>query len=346
MKEDKGVNAPDGLKRSRVYFITGYIFLLAMALFWSVDPSIRYILFGISVFFIFLGFYARPRSESFFKDFRIPRTEKTPERSSPLSGHLKYEFRKQPQQRKQAGQNFENLSAPGSRRVVALVLVAFFVVVTLFVIGSFLGSGSDYDQASWYYETGEQYYLNQEYDSAYINYRRAWKLKPEYAEAMLGYGNVLTIRESYDSALLMFNKALEISPDYKEASYSKSLIYYNQQKYNESLAVLLPVLDEEPDYYDAMLLIGDSYYAQKKYDEAINWYGNAYENGGARSRALCHIMAYIHDTKGNYGEAIPLYKEALSYDSSVVEIYQRLGELLQDEEGNYYRAQAAKMRQQ
>ena len=270
--------------------------------------------------------------------------EKPRESSSPLSGHLKYEFRKQSYQRKQASQNFENLSAPGSRRVVALVFVVFFVVVMLFVIGS-LFSRSDYDQSTWYYETGERFYFNQEYDSAYINYRRAWKLNPEYAEAMLGYGNVLIIGERYDSALIMFNKVLEIRPDYREANYSKALIYYNQQKYNESLAVLLPVLEEESDYYDAMLLVGDCYYAQKKFDDAINWYGNAYENGGARSRALCHIMAYIHDTKGNTGEAIPLYKEALSFDSSVVEIYQRLGELLQGEEGDYYPAQAAKMRQ-
>lgn len=345
MKEDKGPNAPDGLKRSKAYFVTGYIFLLAMALFWSVDPSIRYILFGISAFFLFLGFHTRPRSVNFVRDFSTPRTEKTPEGSFPLFGELKYQFRKQPARPKPSEQKFENLSAAGRRHLVGLVFVAFFVVVTLFVVGSLFSSGSDYDQATFYYETGEQNYLNQEYDSAFINYRRAWKLNPDYAEAMLGYGNVLTIREQDDSALLMFNKALEILPEYKEASYSKSLLYYNQQKYDESLAILLPVLNEEPDYYDAMLLIGDCYYAQKKFDEAINWYGNAYENGGARSRALCHIMAYIHDTKGNYAEAIPLYKEALSYDSSVVEIYQRLGELLQNEEGNYYRTQAVKMRQ-
>ena len=43
--------------------------------------------------------------------------------------------------------------------------------------------------------------------------------------------------------------------------------------------------------------------------------------------------------------AIDLYKEALSYDSTVVDIYTRLGELLPNEDGNYYRTQAVKLKQ-
>ena len=43
--------------------------------------------------------------------------------------------------------------------------------------------------------------------------------------------------------------------------------------------------------------------------------------------------------------AIDLYKEALSYDSTVVDIYKRLGELLPNEDGNYYRIQAVKLQQ-
>ena len=87
------------------------------------------------------------------------------------------------------------------------------------------------------------------------------------------------------------------------------------------------------------------YRFQKKYDEAITWYENAYQNGGQRTRILCHIMAYIYDSKGDYERAISLYQEALSYDSSVVDIYQRLGELIPGDDGNIYRTKAAQMRQ-
>jgi tetratricopeptide (TPR) repeat protein len=91
--------------------------------------------------------------------------------------------------------------------------------------------------------------------------------------------------------------------------------------------------------------MGDSYYLQQQYDDAMIWYGNAYENGQVRSQALSHIMAYIFDTKGNYSRAIDLYKEALSYDSTVIEITKRLGELLPGEDGRFYREQAIKLQQ-
>jgi tetratricopeptide (TPR) repeat protein len=143
----------------------------------------------------------------------------------------------------------------------------------------------------------------------------------------------------------MIDKALEINPDYKEASYSKAYTYYNQKKYDQSIAVLRPLLEANPDYYDATLLLGDCYYLQKNYDEAILLYENAYTNGGSRSRVLCHIMAYIYDTKGDYEKAINLYKEALSYDSSVVDIYKRLGELIPNADGNIYRSRGALLQQ-
>lgn len=57
-------------------------------------------------------------------------------------------------------------------------------------------------------------------------------------------------------------------------------------------------------------------------------------------------MAYIYDTKNNYDKAIPLYKEALTYDTTVVDIYTRLSELIPGEEGNYYRTQAVKLQAQ
>ena len=60
---------------------------------------------------------------------------------------------------------------------------------------------------------------------------------------------------------------------------------------------------------------------------------------------LCHIMAYIYDTKGDYAKAISFYQEALSYDSSIVDIYQRLGELIPGDDGNFYRTKAVQLKQ-
>ena len=95
-----------------------------------------------------------------------------------------------------------------------------------------------------------------------------------------------------------------------------------------------------------MLLAGDTHYTQKNYDEALSYYEPAYENG-ARSRDLCWIMAWIYDEqKKDIAKAIPLYKEALTYDDTVVDIYTRLSQITQEPEAGEYRKKVAELQQQ
>jgi tetratricopeptide (TPR) repeat protein len=93
-----------------------------------------------------------------------------------------------------------------------------------------------------------------------------------------------------------------------------------------------------------MLLAGDCYYDQQRYDETLKWYLKAY-NLGERGRNLAWNIAYIYDIKGNTGSAIPFYKETLDYDTTLVDIYRRLGELVPGEDGNYYRTRESQLRQ-
>ncbi len=339
-------NGPDDrvqANKARFFFVVAYVFLLAMALCWSVDDSLVYIFLGAAVYCIFLGFYLFPQK----KEFQEPGgTTGSYYQHSIFINSLRNIFgKREAADTRTRRTSSQHVTPESSRRIVFLVSVAIFATFFIFLIGSILsGSGAD-DNSLDYFSTAEQNYWDGNYDSAYLYYRRAWKENETYAEAMVGYGNVLAIRKQPDSAIIMYDKALEINPDYKEAGYAKAAAYYNVEKYAECIAIIVPLLQQHTDYHDAMLLAGDSYYALKQFDEAIGWYEGAYENESSRSRALCHIMAYIYDTKGDYARAIDLYKEALAYDSSVVDIYKRLGELLPDEDGNYYRSQAGKLQQ-
>lgn len=346
MEKDSDSNPNDKLLKSKIYFIIGYIFLMAMALSWSVDNAIVYIFFGIAVFFLFLGFYSRPAGKNFQEGFRSTGNQASAT-STTFSDAFANVFQRSRAAAKAGTKPFARTPTPeANRKLVGLVMAGIFIMFFIFFIGSvFFSSSGVSDDSVVYFQTAEEYYWAGNYDSAYINYRQAWKANDRYIEAMVGYGKVLAIQNQQDSAMIMFDKALAIDPDYKDSSYNKAWTYFNRGNYAECIAVLLPVLEKNTDYYEAMLLIGDSYYEQKQFDDAMNWYGTAYENAGIRTRALCHVMAYIFDTKGDYSRAIDLYKEALSYDSTVVDIYARLGELLPNEEGNYYRTQAVKLKQ-
>ena len=346
MEKDTNSSSNGGPFKSKAYFIIGYIFLMAMALAWSVDPSIVYIFFGIAVFFLFLGVYSRPSRTKFQEPFKST-SNQSGAPSAKFSDIFAAIFHQAHTGPTPKPKTFTRQSTPeDNRRLVSFVIAGVFIMFFVFFIGSVFFSSSDSGNDSvLYFQTAEQNFWNENYDSAYLNYRKAWKADDQYVEAMVGYGRVLSIRNEQDSAMIMFDQALAINPDYKEAGYNKAWIYFGQQKFNESVGVLTPLLQANTDYYDAMLLIGDSYYELKQFDDAMIWYSKAYENESIRTRALCHVMAYIHDTKGNYSNAVGLYKEALRYDSTVVDIYKRLGELLPNEDGNYYRIQAVKLQQ-
>ena len=330
---------PDHSKKSKVFFVAGFSFLMLMAFLSSIDRSIVYILLGISSFFFFLGFYTANKSKPYSQRPR----ETFNGRQSGAWSFTEIITSIINQMRARSGR-----SGSPATKLPKIVLWAVLMFIFLFVFvpiltALFSSDGTSMDTTD-YNRIGEQYYVEQSYDSSMFYYRQALASDSENTEAMIGYGKVLFAKDAYDSALFYFDKVLAQDNSNTVAAYNKGLIYYNQRKFKEGIELLSGTVDTSPDYYDGMLLLADFYYADKNFDGALPWYEKAYQEGGIRSRMLCHLMAYIYDTKSETERAIPLYQEALSYDSTVVEIYQRLGELLPGQEGNVYRIKAASLR--
>lgn len=191
-------------------------------------------------------------------------------------------------------------------------------------------------------ELADQKYNEGAYDSAYYYYKLILQKEEEKAEAWLGLGNILYMQNKKDSALLLYEKAFRLDPNYTQARYNIGWWYYNQKQYRESITQLKSLVTDDPSQLGAMQLVGDGFYALTEYDSALRWYEGAHING-ARSRWLCHVMAYLYDKNNLLDQAIPFYKEALQYDSTMVDIYIRLGELLPGKEGEVYRFKAAEL---
>ena len=339
-KEANSSNRNAAGKKSRTYFLIGYAFLFAVALFWSVDSSMVYIFLGLACFFLFLAFYARPRTvvKSDSTSYRSQGQRDYPRSTESLEDKIK-----QMLQRKSSATRILPTDPMAKSRKIALAVGAgFFALFAIPFVVALFGSGGSADSIS-YYIAGQQHFEEQKYDSAYIEYKQALTIDPDYVEAIVGYGDVLVVRNERDSAIMMFDRALEINPDYVEATYKKAAAWYDQKKYNEAIGILTPMFIEQTQYYDAMLLMGDCYYVQKNYVDALAWYENAYQNGGIRTANLCYLMAYIYDTREDYERAIQLYKETLEYDPTIADIYKRLGELIPGEDGDSYRAKAIEM---
>ena len=310
--------------------------LIALSVFWSVDPSFVYFLVAVAVFSAFkILQLPSPRQED------QPEVEKSPvvqeQEYRPSEAWLFW------QQVREAFKKNTSTTSPSQQGKVFALLVASFIGFMFFItiLTVIFSSDSDSDGLA-YRQQATDFYDRQQYDSAAFYYGLALQLDSENPDLYFERGNAFLNANKTDSALLMYDEALARNPQYSQAQYNKGYIYFDRKNYREAIDEAKKVMEYAPDYTDAMLLIGDSFYNQSQLDSALNWYEDAYAQG-YRSAILCHLMAYIYDTKGNTATAISLYKEAVTQDSTIKSIYVRLGELVPGEEGNRYRQKASQM---
>jgi Tfp pilus assembly protein PilF len=331
--------ADDRIPKSRLWWIIFCLSLLALSIFWSVDTSLVYFMLAVAGFSVFKILQLRNSNQADQPNPIQSPFEKSYESLKPSQSWLFLQDVKELFRKDATGPK-----TPQQAKVFVMLVAGFigFIFMITILAALFGGESSDEDSAG-YYQQATDYYNNQQYDSAAYYYRLALINDPGNVDLYFERGNAFLNGNNTDSALIMYDNALAINPQHQQAQYNKGYVYFNRKNYRQAIDETKKVLDYAPDYTDAMLLIGDSFYNQSQLDSALRWYEGAYSNG-YRSAVLSHLMAYIYDTKGETSRAITSYKEAIGQDSSIVDIYTRLGELVPGEEGNWYRQKAAQMK--
>ncbi|HEY0651781.1 MAG TPA: tetratricopeptide repeat protein, partial [Chryseosolibacter sp.] len=332
--------APNTGRKSRTYFFIGFALLFVMAFTWSLDDSFVYTSLGAAVFFFFLAYSNRTHQGD-------AHYQKRPRQHNQNQDSFSKFFDSLRSQRGTASGKAQNINRQqeNSRRFALMVMLFIGGIFFIIVLSVFFADdvGGEYANSSELYDKAEEARYSGNYDSAEYYYRKILADDPENLDALNGIGILSINRQHYDQAVNQFEDALRIDPDFKFARYNKALTFYYQKNFRKSLGEAFNLLQRTPDYYDAMQLAGDNYYEQQRYDSAKYWYGEGYANG-LRNAWICHVLGYLHDRDNETDRAIELYKEAVSYDESKVDVYVRLGELLPGKEGDVYRAKAAQLK--
>jgi tetratricopeptide (TPR) repeat protein len=329
------------ISQSVLYFIIGSVFLAITGLVWALDAFFVYLSFACVIFFYFLGFNASPRpsGRNYSENYGRREEQKKDQDFDTLFKTFTGQQKSGSSQRSSHSSNPNNKTARVIAGIFSFMFFGFFALilaVSFFSDDENLNGLSDYDNAEMLRESGQ-------YDSAEVYYQKALTANPQDDNALAGYGFVFFARENFDEANRNFTRALEYNPENTRARYGKGSIFFNQKNYSQSAKEGLRILEIEPLDEDGLLLTGDSYYLQNRYDSAIHFYEQGYTNG-IRTAGLSHVMAYIYDTQGKLDKAIPLYQEALGYDSARTDIYKRLGELMPGAEGEWYKNKAAQLK--
>jgi len=110
---------------------------------------------------------------------------------------------------------------------------------------------------------------------AIVDYTATLKTNPNDAEAFYNRGNAYGNQKEYDKAIADYTAALKINPNYAEAFYSRGYTYGEIKKYDKAIADYTAVLKKYPDLVYALINRGDAYFVKKEYDKAIADYTRA-----------------------------------------------------------------------
>jgi tetratricopeptide (TPR) repeat protein len=338
-------------RRSKVfrYFLLAYVFLFAGALLSGADGTFFGMGFAAALFFMFMALmnlsrgktrsaeqpFARPASQPSRRPVPPPpvNTPNPPQARTSSSGDNFFNEIKKALL--QARTQYDSASTETKGRIISVLFISAMVVFFIVVFSS-IDSDDSVSAGDFVIEQANLYYNRGEHDSALMYYRLALELDPNLSSAFQGMGNVKLVRQEYDSGVIYYDKALALDPDDESSLNGKGLCYFYTQQYDAAIGECKRVLALNSLNEDALALTGDCFYNQELYDSALVYYEPRYALGN-RSRLLCHIMAFIYDKKGQLEKAVPLYEEALTYDTTIVDIYQRLSEIAPTEKANYYR---------
>ena len=286
----------DLTKRAKVYGIICVMALFALALFWSVDHSFRWIFFGLAFSSCFAYLLKRGAFNFKLTDFVQQPIKKTKRHQSQQPVAL-------------------TLSQKGALYLGVGTLIALVLAFTIYAVSTGFETK----------ETEEQpVEIAPETDVITLT----------DADKVLERGNNFYNNSQFDSALMYYRRALELKPRFKEAYYNIALIYSSQSDYTNAIVTMEKCLQSYPDYGEGLQLMGTCYSRQEQNDKALPFFERAYATG-MRNAELSHYLGYLHDLKNNVSQAIMFYKEAIQQDSAKVDVYKRLAEL-EPEKAKWY----------
>jgi len=169
-------------------------------------------------------------------------------------------------------------------------------------------ANSNPQDAQSYYDKGESYYENDDFDNAITQFNEAIRLDPNFAVAYNSRGNSYDANDEYDAAIKDYSEAIRLNPNSAVFYYNRGDSYRKKGEYDNAIkdyteAIRLDPSDAAFYYY----LRGNSYRMKGEYDNAIKdfneairinpWYANAYAGRGFAYNKLGQRNKAIRDLK-------------------------------------------------
>ena len=199
-----------------------------------------------------------------------------------------------------------------SRIKIGLTYVLLFVLVLS-------GCGRDAQAKKIaHVQKGEQYFAEEKYAEAIIEFKNAIQLDPNDAQAYykiaLAYlkkGGLLNLKQAYQA----FSKTAELDPNLLDAQLKLGELYLLSKHFSEARTKAELVLQRDADNIEAHLLLGNAYAGEQQLDKAIEALHAALQLDPKRTATYLNLAA-LHLINQDTNAADATYREAIAQVTS------------------------------
>jgi tetratricopeptide (TPR) repeat protein len=162
------------------------------------------------------------------------------------------------------------------------------------------------------YDLGIAYSKKERLDLAIKHFKKAIRLKPDFAPAINNLGTAYYDSGDYDAAIACFKKVSEdllyATPHF--AYYNLGRAYFMKKEYAKSEAYFLNALDVEPRFIEPLVELGRTYMALGRNPEALAAFKSAVEQSPDFARAHFYL-AEVYRLSGNFSKARESYNKVI-----------------------------------
>jgi len=150
-----------------------------------------------------------------------------------------------------------------------------FAVILYFLIYSVFAEPSVNSAALNHFNRGLEYYNNNDFNSAIIEFTNAIDIFPEYADAYLERGNSYDNKGDDVNALKNYLQAGKFNENYLLFAYGYECAGSVVKDFDEAIIILSKCIELKINSFIAYCMRGNSYGAKEDYKTAINDYNEA-----------------------------------------------------------------------
>jgi tetratricopeptide (TPR) repeat protein len=178
-------------------------------------------------------------------------------------------------------------------------------------------------------------------DEAMAEYKKALRIKPDHANAMINLGAAMQTQGKLGDAIRWYSKALRGRPDFAEGYYYLGIALGAQGKLGEAVRHYSEAVKINPYYVSAYVNLGSALAQQGKTDQAIRNYSRALKIDPYNAEAHYNLGVVLLSLD-NSGEAKEHFERALETKPDYAEAHTNLGNVLAaerkvDEAAAHYR---------